>query len=282
MTEAIENQNTQDQAIETNEEQNQAAGNWTDQLPEELRSVGDFDKFKVGDDEEFIKVPPSLAKSYAELSRKIGSKRLVHPDENATPEELNEFYKAVGRPDTSDDYGIGRPEDLPEELEYDEGLESEFKDKAHTLGLSKKQAVEIWDWYHDFQKDFFEETTQAATQQKSDAMLTLKKEWGRKYEENLARANNTLEEFGGDELASVIATGGMANNPAVIMTFAKIGERLGERSMVDNNNFAGSGKLTREGLEKMMVDPRYSNPSMRDAGYVRIVEDGFKNLFSNN
>ena len=37
--------------------------------------------------------------------------------------------------------------------------------------------------------------------------------------------------------------------------------------------------LTEDKLREMMNDPRYFNPSQRDAGFVRMVDDGLKNVW---
>ena len=54
-----------------------------------------------------------LAKSFIHGQKMVGADKVVLPKEDASPEEMNEFYNRLGRPEK---YEISRP-DLPQGLE---------------------------------------------------------------------------------------------------------------------------------------------------------------------
>ena len=62
------------------------------------------------------------------------------PGENATPEEMQAFYAALGVPEKPEDYGIGKPEQLPDGVMWDDNLNASFMKAAKELGLTKAQA----------------------------------------------------------------------------------------------------------------------------------------------
>lgn len=64
----------------------------------------------------------------------------------STPEEVEAFYKAVGRPDKPEDYGIAKPEKLPDGVEWDEEASKRFAPVAHKLGLTPTQVKALTDW----------------------------------------------------------------------------------------------------------------------------------------
>lgn len=106
---------------------------WKAQTSKELQDDDRLDRFSTISE---------LGKSYLELEGKIG-KSVEIPGDNATAEELDAFYKRIGRPEKSDDYEFDRP-DLPEGAAYDEALEKEYRETALKLGLTKRQAADLW------------------------------------------------------------------------------------------------------------------------------------------
>lgn len=106
---------------------------WYGQLPEPLTVHQKFlDQFK--DRDTFIK---SAADTKAALSKKLeGFVKL--PGENATPEELSAYRKAVGVPDDPTGYEVTAPEvaNLPG---FDPEALGPIKEAAHALGLSADQ-----------------------------------------------------------------------------------------------------------------------------------------------
>lgn len=78
----------------------------------------------------------------------IGKKQIgvLPPKENATQEELDNFYKEIGRPETPDNYEFEKI-DLPDGLNRDEEFEKSIKQQMYDIGLTKKQAENLAKWY---------------------------------------------------------------------------------------------------------------------------------------
>lgn len=106
-----DDQNQNQQSDNTSGEQNQSQnqnpsvpqegdGNppsWREALPADLKSEKTFEKFND---------VPSLAKSYLEAQKAISKKGVIIPSDKATPEEWNNYYRSLGRPDTPEGYTL--------------------------------------------------------------------------------------------------------------------------------------------------------------------------------
>jgi hypothetical protein len=90
-----------------------------------------------------------------------------------------------------------------------------------------------------------------------------------------AEKNFSTEEFA--------ALKGIATSAIGIKTLEKIQKMtFGENRDTDEDGGSGGGgdeKLTPEKLKAMQGDPRYWDPSRRDAAFVKQVDDGFKELY---
>jgi hypothetical protein len=66
-----------------------------------------------------------------------GVLRVPAPD--AAPEEWEPVYKALGRPDAPEGYGLKAPDKLPDGVAWDDAMASQFAGLAHRIGLSPAQ-----------------------------------------------------------------------------------------------------------------------------------------------
>jgi len=69
----------------------------------------------------------------------VGKKGIIIPEDG---EDRSEFYKALGRPDTFEEYDTAPAEDL-KEIKRDAEVDVAFKKLFHTAGLPKATATEI-------------------------------------------------------------------------------------------------------------------------------------------
>lgn len=65
------------------------------------------------------------------------------PGADAKPEEWDPVYKALGRPDAPDGYGIKAPEKLPDGVNWDDVAAGEFAGVAHKIGLTPSQVAAL-------------------------------------------------------------------------------------------------------------------------------------------
>lgn len=175
--------------------------------------------------------PEALLKSHVALERMLGNQNKVAvPGPHATPEERAAFFKAIGRPDKAEEYGLTMPKTLadgktpfPKELWNDDRANG-FTKLAHEVGLTKAQveALSKFDLEHSLKAHEAIATAQKAAL--DGAVADLKKEWGAAYPEQLALAERAAKAIGLDGPANPE----LANNPAFIKAMAKVGAMLGE------------------------------------------------------
>ena len=103
----------------------------------------------------------ALIKSYTELEKKIGTMISV-PDENSDESSVGRFRRAIGVPETPDEYPHN-------EMFDDENVRQEF----HKIGLTKKQVEKIYDIAQKFLSPVVDEIL--SVEQESNAMSELKK-----------------------------------------------------------------------------------------------------------
>ena len=244
-------------------------GDWRSVLPPDLQQEKTLEKFKGVD---------GLAKSYVELekdaSRLRNAKGVIVPGENAKPEDIDAFHKAIGRPDTPEDYGFTKPDNLPEGVAWDADRMAAYAKVFHANGIPKAAAHAIIQAHTEFviqeaaadekaQKEFLEAST-----------VAIKKEWGKDFEANLAQSEAIIEKLFGSEFKSLLKSTGLGNHPAVVRGMFKASQMIGEHALSTGDGSQGTKPThTREGLISMKMDPRYHQPGKKDPAYIKEVEE---------
>lgn len=187
---------------------------WHESLPEDMRADATLKNFKD---------VASLAKSYLSAQSMIGKKGVVLPAENASDDEMQAFYKNLGRPDM-DKYTLEAPKDY----EMPEATAAQLKELFFKQGVMPKQAKGILDGYSKIQAALVTEYQAKVTSQREEALGGLRKEWGNGFEKEVAYAKVAAKEFGGDEFIAALDKRGWGDDPLIIKTLAKAGKLLGE------------------------------------------------------
>lgn len=86
----------------------------------------------------------SLAKSYAQVRKMVGTDMMTKPNDKFTEADWETFYEAGGRPTTAADYNFKKPDDFPEEL-WSDSRALEWMEFLHKIGISAKQAKAIFE-----------------------------------------------------------------------------------------------------------------------------------------
>jgi hypothetical protein len=150
--------------------------NWAENLEGEewnRDTLGKFDGKSVTD----------LARSYAELEKKIGQKTegmIKVPGDESTEEERAAFHAALGVPDSAEDYEISLPDEVTEGLDWDEGVMGPIKEAAHRIGVSPAQLSDLVAAQAQIEK----EQVQLYQQEQEQAQEALRREWGVDAEKN--------------------------------------------------------------------------------------------------
>lgn len=219
------------------------ASDWRAALPEELRADPALASFKD---------VAALAKSYREAAKMIGGSIRI-PGPNATPEEVAAFRAKLGVPESPDGYQLSAPDDVKPVL--DEGMVTRFKQAAHRLGVPAQAVAGLWQWYlgeiQAQQRGISQVTKQVEAQ--------LREEWGDAlFERNVALAQRTVREFGGEELIEFLDSTGLGNHPGLIKLLAKVGHLLAEDGHVPGE-VAGimTPEAARQRIAEIMANPEH-------------------------
>ena len=175
----------------------------------------------------------SLASSYIELEKKLGGMYAI-PGEKATKEELDTFYKKLGKPDAADKYSFKQ--------EWD--AEKRFAQAAYEAHLSDAQAKSLYDFFHKIGEDQQAQFAETLKKQAEETDAALKKEFGGKMSEKMDQYTKGLKMFGTDTVFSQLEKTGLAYHPDFVKMFIKIGEALGESRTVVTGGNARTGGIT--------------------------------------
>lgn len=205
------------------------AGNqpdWRSSLPDDLKQEKVFESIKGKD---WNEAGPLLAKSYLHAQRLVGADKIVLPTDKSTPEEIAAFRSKIGVPAKPEEYTFKLPEGLkPEGLNKDRI--SAWQKEMHEAGLPKAAADRLLSRYLAEEHTAVTSAAAARTKELETNELTLKQEFGVKFDEKVNNARFAMRTFGNDTLAQLLDSTGMGSNPEVVKFFAAIGEKLGDDS----------------------------------------------------
>ena len=197
-----------------------------------------------------------LAKSYVNAVKMIGG----NPDNMvAIPQEgesWDGFFNKMGRPEQSKDYQFG-----------DENGELDgFREFAHETGLTQNQANNILNLYGEVQEEQEAEHKQSQDDLRTNTTIELQREWGKNYDGKLDYAKRAFAQFATPELSALMDESGMGNHPEVLRAFSKVGEMMGEDSLVVGTGLGASQlspQQAREEIQNLYSDKEFS-ASYRD------------------
>ena len=176
-----------------------------------------------------------LAEGYQSLEKRLGSMTSL-PNEKATPEERDAFMKQIGWPGDPKGYELARPEGIPPDVPYDEGMADRFKQWANEARLPKAQAQALHDQYvKQFVEDVQAYNAELQTKAKA-AHETLVKEWGQPGTPEYTKAKDAAiralrsETYSGLEAelkaSGLLTKDGVYTSPLIAKLLASEGSRL--------------------------------------------------------
>ena len=241
--------------VDTQAETQVASEDWRESIPEDLRndpSLAD------------VQDVASLAKGYVHAQHMIGSDKVAIPAKDAAPEVLDEFYNKLGRPETAQGYEMPT-ENMPD-VPIKEELTGAFFEEAHRIGLNSQQAAALVRWQAEQAQQGQETWQQDADLALDKATDTMRREYGKAYDEKLDMAKNAAQQYGGDELMALLDRTGLGNEPALIKAFANVGKA------VSNDEIIGGG-----GRQGFMMSPAEAQQQIasikRDPNFMKSYTD---------
>lgn len=211
---------------------------------------------------ENVKDITDLASQFVNLQGVVGRKTVATPQEGATEEQWDQFYRELGRPDSPDGYTFVN--ELDESLKTNaEAVLKPMLETFHKAGLSEKQAQEVVGAYLENANATIEARHQAAAQAREQAEVTLRQQWGQAYDAKIGAAAEAAEALFGENLQQFnqiqLSDGSyLGDNPLMMQLLAALGESVDEGSVHPSG---GRATLTPEEaaaeLQALMADPNF-------------------------
>ena len=204
-----------------------------------------------------IKSVDDLAKSYTHAQSLVGKDKIPVPS-NEDDAAWNDVLSKLGRPDTPEGYELPKPAE-DSNIQLPEGMDQAYAKKAHELGLTNKQARDLFGWYiEDVAEPEFSQVTERLQNQAKEAETQLRKEFGNAVDDKVADAQRAVRTYGGDEMLSKLAQTGLGNDPEVVKMFAKLGSSLREDTVGGSSAPAGrTPDQAQAEISQKMADPAF-------------------------
>jgi len=216
---------------------------WKTVLPEDIRGEKAFDSIKdVG----------SLGKSYLEMVKYQGRSVSI-PADDARDEEVDKVYRKLGKPESPDKYDSTAPKTMPQDLPLDDERIARFRDKAHKLHLTAKQARGL------FEMVIEDDAAKHGLTQKTmeDSEKALKEEWGPSADVNFAYVENFSKAIFSEASMKKLTLSGLANDPDIARDLS----RAGRKFLAEDETIFGDGAITQESaqgqIDKILNDPKH-------------------------
>jgi len=204
----------------------------------------------------------ALASAHINLQRHLGAEKIVKPQ---TEDDWQDVYNFLGRPEDASAYEVQIADELPDQVKaaFDENSMAAFKDEAFKLGLNSTQVQGMVNFYAGNLGSQFEAMNTSQAESLESGEQALHQEWGRAYDQNIDFAKKAFAEYGGDDLAAVMESSGLGNNPAVLKAFANIAKvTMSDKDLAGPTN-GGQVALTpqeaKDQASTIMSNPAYTD-----------------------
>ena len=217
---------------------------WREKLPDDLKGHPSAQKFKT---------PEAALRSYIELEKTLGKDKIPIPGDNASPEEMESFFKKLGRPDDPSGYKV----EMPEGVKLNEEAFEMYKGLAHKAGLTNAQFGRMVQTAFEMEKGLSEKAVADFNAQLEQDRKALQNDWGDKYNENVHKADLALEKSGVKDIWKWADERGVRNDPTFTRLMAHFGNNLSEDSGIrGGGSFGALTAVTAQSqLDVLMGDP---------------------------
>lgn len=190
---------------------------------------------------------------------KMGADKIVVPGENATTEDWDAAYTALGRPAEAKLYEIPMPEGF-EPTENDLAFHEDFKNVSHKIGLNQNQVAGLAEWNNEREAaaKINLEAAQSAEAEKTKA--SLRQHYGAEADNKLEAANAFLKNIAGAEVSQMFSKSDLSRNFATVDWVIKMAEMAaGEGNLVGAGDGTGGGPSLDDQRKSLMADPAYND-----------------------
>ena len=185
--------------------------------------------------------PADAATAALQFRQKL-SNAISIPGKDAKPEEIAEFHKKLGVPESPDGYELKPPDDLVpagQEAVFSEGMKP-FAEAMHKAGATKEAVQAALDYYYSDLRNSHARAQKIAEESFTKSQEALKQEWGADFDANSNFAQRAVKSLGDNEFIEMQG-----------MTFTELAQKHGNRRLGDIPAFvrpwAKIGRMTNEG-----------------------------------
>lgn len=213
---------------------------------------------------------PSAIKSLLDTKKMVGANKIAIPGANASPEQIAEYFRAVGAPESAEGYQFNIPDEVKDNIS--EELLGSAKKVFASEHLTPKQAQGVMDFYLDLESQKASDFASSIQAEKTEAFNELNKEWGAAYQQKLTKVSNFFRNLG---LSEVIAETGLGRNAAFIKAFeSKVVDKLSE----SNTLLGAEENLTPGSIDDQIKDALH-NPQSPYNRKVPGAQEALNNLY---
>lgn len=156
----------------------------------------------------------AMLKEFTNAQSLIGKKGIIKPGDDATPEQVSEYYTSLGRPTEADKYEFEVADDAPDWAGESSAM---FKDMAFDSGLSQEQAQKVFSSYVETQNALNEKIHAETVQAREDCIAELKSAYGGDADRMIALSSKVASEAG---IVGELAISSLANDPKMVSLLA--------------------------------------------------------------
>lgn len=212
----------------------------------------------------------NLIKSYVSTKQKMGEKGLILPKETSSKEEWEQFYNSLRDPD------LQKYELKAEKDKINPEIFEGFKKTAHSLGLTTKQAQELFNWYSGTTDGLIQNQTKAQQEAYEAEAAKLKSDWGEATQHEMTIAVRAFKEFATPEEIQAIVAKGLDKDIGLIRLFNKIGKALNTEDQFKgeaSSNFRKTKEQAQAEMNKIYADSKHAYWDKNHASHADAVKE---------
>jgi len=170
-----------------------------------------------------------LATEHANAQKLIGRKGVFIPSDKSSPQEVADFRKAVGVPETPEGYQV-KPETLPEGMQWSDDIAKPFLAVAHKHNVSQAALRELTTEFAKLESmkgKYAVDLAQAnSVQEIKDGTTTLQTLWRDDFDKNVLKAQRAAMLVGVDPKRKGF------RDPEVVAGFVRLADMISEDKLV--------------------------------------------------
>jgi hypothetical protein len=206
----------------------------------------------------------ALAKSYDVAQRALGRKAqaVLPPNEKSTPEEVAEYRKAIGVPESPEGYNL-KPEQLPEGVTWDDNVAKRAAELAHKHHIPASAMQEFMKFDMERAALMNQAAASMIEQQLEAGRAELQKVYGDKMPEKIELARRAAVTAGVDPSSQGFV------DPQVVKAIVNLAEKLSDDKLVAGDQTGPSSTRARaRDIMTNQANPLYARYQEGDAEVV--------------